>query len=93
MKHLEESNKEAREDAEMDAEIEMEMSRALTPIVGACPPTPDGRGIGGGQNPAKKELPVLLKQARVNCLHLILPYYWVGLKEMVEGLKGAFHFH
>ncbi|XP_073492514.1 voltage-dependent T-type calcium channel subunit alpha-1H isoform X2 [Aquarana catesbeiana] len=64
MKHLEESNKEAKEDAEMDAEIEMEMSRALTPIGGACPPTPDGRGIGGGQNPAKKELPVLLKQAR-----------------------------
>ncbi|PIO27857.1 hypothetical protein AB205_0141850, partial [Aquarana catesbeiana] len=70
MKHLEESNKEAKEDAEMDAEIEMEMSRALTPIGGACPPTPDGRGIGGGQNPAKKELPVLLKQARDGDIYL-----------------------
>ncbi|XP_063790950.1 voltage-dependent T-type calcium channel subunit alpha-1H isoform X2 [Pseudophryne corroboree] len=66
MKHLEESNKEAKEDAEMDAEIEMEMSRAITPAItpasGGC--TPDGKGLGGAQVPLKKELPVLLAQAK-----------------------------
>ncbi|XP_068100253.1 voltage-dependent T-type calcium channel subunit alpha-1H isoform X2 [Hyperolius riggenbachi] len=64
MKHLEESNKEAKEDAEMDAEIELEMSRAHTPIVGACPPTPDGKAIVAGPSLVKSELPVLLKQGR-----------------------------
>ncbi|XP_018092078.2 voltage-dependent T-type calcium channel subunit alpha-1H isoform X2 [Xenopus laevis] len=62
MKHLEESNKEAKEDAEMDAEIEMEMSRALTPASGGCTPASSGKGMEGGQDPLKSELPVLLKQ-------------------------------
>lgn len=39
MKHLEESNKEAKEDAEMDAEIELEMSRGAT-----TPATSGSRG-------------------------------------------------
>ncbi|XP_073504542.1 voltage-dependent T-type calcium channel subunit alpha-1H isoform X2 [Phyllobates terribilis] len=69
MKHLEESNKEAKEDAEMDAEIEMEMSRAVTPVCPAGPPTLDGKAIGGGQVSMKNDLPVLLKQARAALSH------------------------
>ncbi|XP_056389771.1 voltage-dependent T-type calcium channel subunit alpha-1H isoform X4 [Hyla sarda] len=64
MKHLEESNKEAKEDAEMDAEIELEMSRAVTPVCPIVPPTLDGKAIVGGPGSMKRELPVLLKQAR-----------------------------
>ncbi|KAG8544275.1 hypothetical protein GDO81_022799 [Engystomops pustulosus] len=64
MKHLEESNKEAKEDAEMDAEIELEMSRAVTPVCPTGSPNLDAKAIGGGPVSMKKELPVLLKQAR-----------------------------
>lgn len=58
MKHLEESNKEAKEDAEMDAEIELEMSR------GACTPvrTPDDGGAHrGSQEGSKPGSPLLVK--------------------------------
>lgn len=78
MKHLEESNKEAKEDAEMDAEIELEMSRAVTPVCPVIPPILDGKAIGGAQVSIKKELPVLLKQARVRLHVMYAPVFLRG---------------
>lgn len=59
MKHLEESNKDAREDAEMDAEIELEMSRGAK--AGAGDATPESRALHGNPEHSKGKLQALVR--------------------------------
>lgn len=77
MKHLEESNKEAKEDAEMDAEIELEMSRgaptsATSGSRGAV--APEGRAPYRSQEITKSESALQVKHqalVRVHTKHLL----------------------
>ena len=73
MKHLEESNKEAKEDAEMDAEIELEMSRGATTSAasgsrgGAV--VPESRAPYRSQETMKSESAVQVKHQALVIVH------------------------
>ena len=54
MKHLDDSNKEAKEEAEMDAEIELELAQGTLCCMGA--PGCGGGGGGGGANPPPEKV-------------------------------------
>uniref|UniRef100_A0AAZ3S5E2 Voltage-dependent T-type calcium channel subunit alpha n=1 Tax=Oncorhynchus tshawytscha TaxID=74940 RepID=A0AAZ3S5E2_ONCTS len=97
MKHLDDSNKEAKEEAEMDAEIELELATGALCCMGpegVCAGGKKGGGAGGGGDPNNRDPYSPAQESQwLDSVSLLIKDSFEGEMLMIDNLSGSVFHH